>query len=150
MKFSTARSGRIFVIRLEHGEVLHEALEEFAREHGVSCGALIAVGGADRGSRLVVGPEDGAARPVTPLELVLDNVHELAGTGTLFPDGAGNPVLHMHVACGRRADAVAGCVRRGVRVWQVLEVVLFELVGTDARRKPDPATGFELLEPEGA
>ena len=35
----------------------------------------------------------------------------------------------------------------GVKVWHVLEVVLTELVGSTARRRPDSATGFELLEP---
>lgn len=35
----------------------------------------------------------------------------------------------------------------GVRVWHVLEVVLWEIAGTAARRMFDPTTGFELLEP---
>jgi predicted DNA-binding protein with PD1-like motif len=53
----------------------------------------------------------------------------------------------MHVACGRGGQAVAGCVRRGVRTWHVLEVILQELTDTAAARLPDPDTGFELLQP---
>jgi predicted DNA-binding protein with PD1-like motif len=34
-----------------------------------------------------------------------------------------------------------------VVVWLILEVIMLELVGPDARRVKDPATGFELLEP---
>jgi predicted DNA-binding protein with PD1-like motif len=55
MRYSTARMGRIFVIRLEDGEVLHETIERFAEEQGIRAAALIIVGGADEGSRLVVG-----------------------------------------------------------------------------------------------
>ena len=147
MRYSEAGQGRVFVIRLEDGDVLHESIEAFAREHGIQAAGLIALGGADSGSRLVVGPEEGRTSPVVPKEHVLPDVHEVAGVGTLFPDAEGKPVLHMHLAAGRGEEAVAGCVRLGVRVWHVLEVVLWELTKTTGRRVLDPATGFELLEP---
>jgi predicted DNA-binding protein with PD1-like motif len=83
------------------------------------------------------------------MEHMLDAVHEVAGTGTLFPDEDGNPVLHMHIACGRNDRSITGCVRRGVRVWHVLEVVLTELSDCAAVRAMDPATGFKLLRPGG-
>ena len=81
------------------------------------------------------------------MEHILDNVHEIAGTGTIFPGKGNEPVLHMHIACGRKKATVTGCVRRGVKTWHVLEVILFELVGTTATRMPDAATGFDLLNP---
>lgn len=147
MKYSEAKLGRVFVLRLEDGDILHESIEAFARAQGIRAAALIALGGADKGSRLVVGPEEGRSEPVVPMEYVLGNVHEVAGVGTLFPDMMGRPVLHMHMAAGRGGDAKSGCVRLGVRVWQVVEVVLWELAGASGRRLHDPATGFELLEP---
>jgi len=147
MKYSEARHGRVFVLRLEHGEVLHEILERFAREKQIRAAAVIVVGGADRASRLVVGPENGDARPVNPMELVLDAAHEIAGTGTIFPDEDGTPLLHLHVAAGRKNHTVTGCVRNGVVVWQVLEVVVFELTDTTAIRRRDPVLGFKLLDP---
>jgi predicted DNA-binding protein with PD1-like motif len=147
MKFSEAKPGRIFVLRLEDGEILHEKLESFAREHGIEAAALIAVGVADEGSTLVVGPERGRASAIVPLEQVLLGEHESAGVGTLFPDADGRPILHMHLACGRNRETVTGCVRRGVKVWQVMEVILWELSPTKARRLYDPATGFDLLQP---
>ena len=149
MKYSEATQGRTFVIRLEDGDVVHEQIEEFARRHAIRAAALIVLGGADAGSKLVVGPQHGRAQPVVPMEHVLEAVHEVAGTGTLFPDQAGNPVLHMHIACGRGPSTATGCVRRGVKTWHTLEVVLFELVDTPAARVLDPKTGFELLEPRG-
>lgn len=147
MRYSEARQGRVFVIRLEHGEILHETIERFAREQGIRAGALIALGGADTGSRLVVGPEHADARPIVPMVRVLEGVHELAGVGTLaWDEENGGPTLHMHVACGRDEMTKTGCVRQGVRVWQTLEVVLWELADTTLCRVFDPGLGFKLLQ----
>jgi len=145
MQYTEAERGRTFVLRLEHGEVVHETIESFAREHKITAAALIVLGGAETGSRLVVGPEDGESRPVNPMVRELGHVHEIAGTGTLFPDEAGEPVLHMHMACGRENQTTTGCIRAGVRTWQILEVALFELVGTSGIRRRDPGLGFSLL-----
>ena len=53
----------------------------------------------------------------------------------------------MHMACGRETDTVTGCIRSGVTVWQVMEVILFELTDIHAARVMDPETGFALLQP---
>ncbi|MFP3870440.1 MAG: PPC domain-containing DNA-binding protein [Syntrophobacteria bacterium] len=147
MKYSEARAGRIFVMRLGDGDVVHEEIERFARETAVQAAALIIVGGADKDSRFVVGPEEGRGKPVVPMEHVLTNVHEIAGVGTLFPDDTGRPVVHMHMACGRETSTVTGCIRQGVRVWHIMEVIVFELVDTTGARLADPQTGFKLLHP---
>jgi predicted DNA-binding protein with PD1-like motif len=148
MKYSEAKQGRVFVIRLEDGDVVHEEIERFAREQSVKAAAMIIIGGADQGSKLVVGPERPRGQsPVLSVDHVLDNAYEIAGTGTIFPDENGQPILHMHMACGRNTETVTGCVRNGVRVWHVAEVVLFELVETSASRVPDPQLGLKLLNP---
>ena len=66
---------------------------------------------------------------------------------TIFPDKNNKPVLHMHIASGRKKTTITGCVRSGVKVWHVMEVILFELISSSATRKLDTETGFELLEP---
>ncbi|MCP4756522.1 MAG: DNA-binding protein [Proteobacteria bacterium] len=147
MKYSTAKQGRVFVLRLEDGEVVHEEIERFAAEHAIAAATLIVVGGAGKGSKLVVGPENRDARPIDPMLHLLDDVHEIAGTGTLFPDEKGNPTLHMHLAAGRKDETITGCVRSGVVVWQIMEVILFELVDTSGKRSYDEALGFNLLVP---
>ena len=147
MRFSEASRGRVFVLRLEHGEVIHESLERFAEEHGVLAATVLCVGGAERRSALVVGPEDGEVMPPKPVTRELDGVCEIAAVGTLFPDEHGRPVLHMHAACGRGGATTTGCVRAGVKVWHVGEVVVQELVDTTAVRRHDRKTGFALLEP---
>ena len=147
MKYSQAKQGRVFIIRLEHGEIVHEAIEKFAREQSITAAALIVVGGAAENSKLVVGPQQGQARPVKPIEHILDDVHEIAGTGTLFPDDEGNPLLHMHLACGRNLSTITGCIRTGVKVWQIMEVILIELVDTTGIRIMDSELGFKVLSP---
>jgi len=148
VKFSSAQLGRVFVLRLEDGEIVHECIERFAAEHGIVRAALTMHGGGDQGSVLVTGPREARCPPpIAPQTAVLDNVHEVVGSGTIFPDANGTPILHVHLACGRGEKTVTGCIRTGVKVWHVLEVVLVELLGSTARRLPDPATGFELLVP---
>jgi len=147
MKYSEAKAGRLFVIRLEDGDIVHETLEAFAKEEGITAASLIILGGADRGSTLVTGPVQGRVFPIETKIQTLDNVHEVAGTGTIFPDESGEPILHMHLACGRGANTITGCIRNGVNVWQVMEVILQEITDATGIRKKDEATGFDLLVP---
>ncbi|MBD3392606.1 MAG: DUF296 domain-containing protein [Chitinivibrionales bacterium] len=147
MKYSEATQARAFIVRLEDGDILHEEIERLAQMESIAAAAVIAVGGIDRGSTLVVGPKKGRAEPVVPMEHVLDEVHEVAATGTIFPDESGKPVLHMHAAAGRRDKTITGCVRNGVKTWHILEVVVLELADTNAVRALDGRTGFALLNP---
>lgn len=147
MKYSQAKQGRIYIIRLEDGDIIHEELEKFAKEKAIKAAALTIIGGADKESKLIVGPEHGRTETITPMEHILNNVNEIVGTGTIFPNEKGETKLHMHIACGRKTSTVTGCIRNGVRTWHILEVILFELIDTSAVRVFDPTTGFELLNP---
>jgi predicted DNA-binding protein with PD1-like motif len=104
------------------------------------------VGGADGTSRLVVGPEENRGDEIIPIIHQLGAIHEAVAIGTLFPDEQGNPELHMHAAAGREGRASAGCVRAGVDVWLIGEVIILEIEGIEGYRKKDPKTGFQLLE----
>ena len=147
MKYSQARQGRIFILRLEDGEIVHEVIEQFAAQEKIAAATLIILGGADDGSRLVVGPKEDRVLPLSPMEHILENAHEVTGTGTLFADEAGVPLLHMHMACGRRDKATVGCIRAGVKVWRVMEVVIFELLDCTAQRLVEEPLGLKLLRP---
>ena len=148
MKYSQASLGRVFVIRLEDGDIVHACLERFAREQGVSAAGLIALGDADAGSRLIVGTEAGRADPLVFVERLLDEAHEIAGVGTIFPDEQGNPIPHVHMACGHKDAALVGCIRNGVKVWHVMEIIVVELLDSTAvRRFESGLPGFRLLNP---
>jgi predicted DNA-binding protein with PD1-like motif len=146
MQYSEGTVGRVFAIRLEHGDPMPQSLEDLAREQGVQSGLAIMVGGADEGSKFVVGPEDGETLPPAPMVSVLRGVHEAAAVGTLFPDETGQPMLHMHATFGRGDGAVSGCIREGIVTWHILEIILVEITGLDVARMPDEATGFGLLQ----
>jgi len=81
------------------------------------------------------------------MDYPLPDVSEVTGTGTIFSNEQGEPILHMHMACGREDSTMTGCIRRGVKVWHIMEVILQELTDSDAIRSPDPVIGFELLNP---
>lgn len=146
MKYSEASLGRMFVMRLEDGEDLHETLEIFAQEHSLESAAVLLLGGASDNSKLVVGPEDTGGSPIVPMVKALEGVHEISGVGTLVRNEEELPVLHMHVAAGRADQTASGCTRAGVNIWQVAEVVIIELIGSGARRKFNEETGFVLLD----
>ncbi len=146
MNYTEAELGRIFILRLHQGERLHEIIEKFAAEKQVSSALCFFLGGAEDKSKVVVGPKDGAVLPPEPMVTLLRGVHEACGVGTLFADEQGKPKLHMHASFGRNDAAVTGCVRMGVDVWQIGEVVILELACSSAKRAQNKDTGFEFLE----
>ncbi|MCM8769136.1 MAG: DNA-binding protein [Candidatus Omnitrophica bacterium] len=147
MKYCQAKIGRVFVVRLEDGDKLPAILEEFASQHRVKRAICFLLGGIKDGGRLVVGPNQENARPVEPLYFELLGVHEFLALGMIFPGTDKKPHLHLHGTMGREGRSYTGCLRPGVEVWQVGEVMLVEIVGTKARRLRDDSTGFELLHP---
>jgi predicted DNA-binding protein with PD1-like motif len=146
MKACEGRIGRVFVIRLEDGDVVPDCIERFAEEKGVSVGQAILVGGIGGGD-VVVGPRRSEERPPEPMLLPIDGAHEVAGVGVLAPGEDGKPVLHIHAALGRAGRTMTGCLRHGVTTWLVGEVILYEILGADMVRIQDEQSGFELLEP---
>ncbi len=146
MKASEGRIGRVFVIRLEDGDMLPDCIEQFAAEQKIAIAQATLLGGIG-GGQAVVGPRDSDSRPPEPMLLPIDGAHEVVGLGVVAPDVEGRPILHMHAAMGRSGATLTGCVRPGVRTWLVGEVVLQEIVGAEARRILDPQSGFALLQP---
>lgn len=148
MKASEGRVGRVFVIRLEDGDILPDAVEQFAADQGVSVGHVVLVGGIG-GGQIVVGPRKSEDMPPDPMLLPVDGAHEVAAVGVLAPNEDGKPVLHIHGALGRSGKTMTGCFRPGVTTWLVGEVILYEILGAAARRVKDDATQFVLLEAGG-
>ncbi len=148
MKYSEARLGRIFILRLEHGDRIPDIIEEFAAVHHIKSAIVHFLGGADTNSKVVVGPEDGTVPKPRPVVTELLGTSEAVGMGTIFLNEKETPKLHLHAAFGRSQKTVTGCTREGVTVWHIGEVIIFELLNTTAKRKIDPDTGFELLEME--
>ena len=146
MKACQGRMGRVFVIRLEDGDVVPGCIERFAGENGVSVGQVILVGGVG-GGEVIVGPRSSEEMPPQPMLLPIDGVHEVLGVGVLAPDEGGKLVLHIHGALGRSGQTMSGCLRPGVTTWLVGEVILYEILGVNVARVRDEASDLNLLEP---
>src|SRR4030042_5054758 len=143
MKSSEGKIGRVFIIRLEDGDVVPTCIESFAAEKKISVGQVIMVGGIGEG-QVVVGPRRSDEMPPEPMLLPLDGAHEVVGVGVIAPDEKGKQKLNIHAALGRSGKTTTGCLRPGVTTWIVGEVIIFEILGTDAARIPDEEAGFEL------
>lgn len=146
MKATEGRLGRVFVIRLEDGDLVPDCIERFAEDNGVSVGHVILVGGIGDGE-VVVGPRRSEERPPEPMLLPVDGAHEVAGVGVLAPGEDGRPVLHIHAALGRSGKTTTGCLRPGVGTWLVAEAILYEILDANVARVMDSESGFQLLEP---
>ncbi len=144
MKASEGRMGRVFMVRLEDGDVVPECIERFAAEKGIVTGQVILIGGIG-GGEVVVGPRRSDVRPPEPMLLPVDGAHEVAGVGVIAPDAGGKPGLHIHAALGRSGKTTTGCLRPGVETWLVGEAIICEILGASAVRLPDEEAGFALL-----
>jgi predicted DNA-binding protein with PD1-like motif len=145
MKACEGQIGRVFMMRLDDGDVVPECIEHFAKENGVFVGHAILVGGIGAGD-VVVGPRRSEEMPPTPMLLPIDGAHEVLGVGVLAPGEDGKPTLHIHAALGRAGQTMTGCLRYGITTWLVGEVILYEILDADVARIMDERSGFELLE----
>jgi predicted DNA-binding protein with PD1-like motif len=143
MQTAEARLKRIFVVRLEEGERLPDAIELLARKKKIRSAVVLLLGGARDGT-LVVGPSSSRRKKHSVLTESFGPGHEIMGIGTIFA-GAKGPEMHLHAATGRGNKTLVGCGRTGLKVNFIIEAVIFELAGLAARRAFDPATGFHLL-----
>ncbi|WP_319543018.1 PPC domain-containing DNA-binding protein [uncultured Pseudodesulfovibrio sp.] len=144
MQYSEGTIGRVFTLRLEEGERVPDCIEHFAKEHDIKTAMCTMIGGIDNGN-IVVGPKDGKEPIIDPILYPINGAHEVAALGTLFPNEEGKPILHMHAALGRDGKTRTGCIRPGLDVWLVGEVIIMEILNTDMLRKKEPKSGLALL-----
>lgn len=145
MEATEGRIGRVFVIRLHHGDLVPSCIERFAENNNIFVGQALLLGGIGDG-QIVVGPRRSETRPPEPVLLPVDGAHEVLGVGLLAPGDDGKPVLHIHAALGRSGNTMTGCLRPGVSTWLVAEVILYEILGANVARVHDPESGFALLQ----
>jgi predicted DNA-binding protein with PD1-like motif len=145
MQSAEGKMGRVFILRLEDGDLLPSAIESFAEEKKIKNGFVLLVGGIGSG-QVVVGPRISEQMPPDAMLLPIDGAHEVVGVGILAPGADGKITMHMHAAMGRSGKTTTGCIRPGVKAWLVAEAILYEITGVDAKRMPDKKSGFALLQ----
>jgi predicted DNA-binding protein with PD1-like motif len=146
MKYSEGKIGRTFVLKFEHGDDLLSELKKFAAEKKIKAG-LVHFIGALNNAEIVVGPKKNVLPPDAVWRKFSDG-REMVGTGTIFWKG-GEPGVHIHSAIGRGDKVNVGCIRKGTKVYLVVEAVVMEIKGADARRSKDARSGMELLDVGG-
>jgi len=145
MKGTQGNIGRVFVVRLEDGDRLPDCIEQFACDNGIITGQVFFIGGIGKG-QIIVGPEKTQEMPPLPVELPVNEAHEVLGIGLLAPGEDNKTSLHMHAAFGRGDKVVAGCIRPGIDTWLVGEVIIYEILNTSVKRVKDDRSGFHLLD----
>ena len=130
-------------VRLHDGDHLPSVLESLAEEVNLTGALCFFLGGVKDEGRVVVGPEADSVPP-NPTVTLLNGIHEVCAIGTIFVDEKGKPKVHMHAAFGRNGKTVTGCIRMGIDVWEVGEVVVLEISGPTGHRTKDERTGFEV------
>ncbi|MBN1867947.1 DUF296 domain-containing protein [Candidatus Sumerlaeota bacterium] len=144
MQYEQGSVGRVFVVRLEDGERVYDAIEALAEKENVQSASVFAVGGFRRAG-VVCGPVDPDALENIEGQIErFDDAREIVGVGTIFPH-EGKAKLHFHAAIGRGDRALVGCPREEATCFLVLEVIVMEILGLSAERVKD-ASGFALLQ----
>lgn len=142
MKYQAGKCGRIFVGRLEDKEDILEAIIDVAKKENVKSAIFYLLGGIKQG-KIVVGPEKEEMPPV-PVWREMNESTEMLGIGTIFWQ-ENEPKIHFHGAFGKKDNVKVGCLRGESSTFLVLEMVIIEIEGVNAKRELDPVSGLTLL-----
>jgi len=143
MQYSEGRLGRVFVLRLEDGEDLIRSLQKFVERMEVSTG-MIHFLGALREGKLIAGPKEPTIPPGPPFVQDLKGAWETFGIATIYPGEDAKPAVHLHASAGHDDRALTGCLRKVATTYLVVEAIVFEFCGLEAKREIDEMTGLSL------
>ena len=139
MEYVKGRIGRVFTVRIDHGEDLILELIKLAELEQIESAVFMLLG-ALKEAKLVTGPKE-SITPPEPVWSGFDDVHEILGIGNIFLKD-GKPKIHLHAGAGRGDNLKLGCLRGESEVFMVVEAFVFELEGISARRITDREQGF--------
>lgn len=142
MDYRTGSIGRVLTIRFDHGEDVLEGLKDVIMRENIRSGWFQIIGGIARAG-VVTGPRE-PVMPPDPVWRELDGAHEVVGSGSIHRDGD-QPLIHLHAAMGHHGETLTACIRKHTKVYLILEILLFELVGIDASRPWYEKGGFNRL-----
>jgi predicted DNA-binding protein with PD1-like motif len=141
MQYAQGQVGRVFVVRIDDGEDLLESIQRFITDKGIQSGSITFLGALMNG-RMVTGPEEPVIPPV-PHFILFEGGWEVFGVGTIYP-GEGGPHIHYHASIGRAGHALTGCLRQKATTFLIVEAVIIEFTGLQARREFDDRTQTSL------
>jgi len=142
MEYRVGKTARVVLARFEDKEDILENITGIARRENIRSAVLYLIGGIKKG-RVVVGPEE-EKLPPEPVWREINESSEVVGIGTIFWEGE-EPKIHFHGAFGKRDVVRVGCLRGNSETFLVLEAVIIEIEGIEAKRELDPESGLVLL-----
>jgi predicted DNA-binding protein with PD1-like motif len=142
MDYRQGATGRVFSIRFDEGDDFLAELQGIIRRENIRQAWFQVIGGLRR-AEFVTGPKE-PVMPPEPVWASVDGARETLGAGSIFWDGD-EPKIHLHAALGHHGQTTTACIRKGTKVYLVLEVMLLEITGIGATRPWYEAGGFNRL-----
>jgi len=141
MDYRKGSIGRLFLVRIDHGEDLLDELSALALKERIKSGFFVLLGAAGSAA-LVTGPKE----RMVPPEIVwssFDDVREIIGVGNIFWEN-GTPKIHLHGVAGSSKGLIMGCIRKEAEVFMVAEVFIIE-IDIQTERVFDERIGFSPI-----
>ena len=142
MEYGIGSVGRVALIKFSQDEDIMVGIEGICEKEKI-ISAIFYIFGGINSADIVSGPAS-ETFPLDPIISRITKKSEILGIGTVFIS-EGSPKIHLHAAVSKGDDIKMGCIRGIAKSFLVSEVVLLELVGIDAKRIRDEASGFNLL-----
>ena len=138
--FSTQEIGRIFILRLDQGDMVLESINELIVKEGIKDAVVVSgIGTLDRCTLHMVMTT--GYPPVEHFERWEDKPLELASIDGIIADGK----PHLHAVVSDREKAYAGHLENGCRVLYLAEIVIVEVKLLDLTRVPNDKNILELI-----
>ena len=143
MEYSQGKTGRVFLLRFDHGDDLLEEMKDLARKENIRAATISLLGAVSSGD-IVTGPAEEKIPP-EPNEMSFSGGWEAVGTGTIVWK-EDSPHVHLHTSFGKGNDTLMGCLRKNGKVFITVEAVVAEIADVEVKRKKDENTSIYLLD----
>jgi predicted DNA-binding protein with PD1-like motif len=135
--------GRVFLLKFDDRDDLLEEIKRLAVKEQIKVATITLLGGM-RSAAIVTGPKEPVIPP-EPIWSAFQDGREVLGIGSLFWKEDG-PAIHLHGAVGRGNETHVGCMRKDSSVYLVIEAVIAEIAGIEARKVVNERTGLAMLD----
>jgi predicted DNA-binding protein with PD1-like motif len=147
MKHTTGKIKAVHLLKFENNDDFIAETENFIKKKKIKTAFFIFLGALRKGD-IVSGPKKPVIPP-DPFWNSFDNAWETFGVGSVFLGEGGKPQVHIHSSLGKGKKVKMGCVRKNARVFIVIEALMLELSGINAKKGIDPKTGINMLKIAG-
>ena len=130
-------------MRFDDGDDFLEEMLRLIKNENIRFGWFHVIGGL-RQADVVTGPKE-PVMPPEPVWCEIEGARETLGTGSIAWDEKDEPKIHLHAALGHHGDTLTACVRKGTKVYLILEVYIIEVTGVDISRPWFAEGGFNRL-----